>query len=168
MPRVLLRSTALALVAVLALGAAAAGAPPRPKRIVPQVSIRGIQIGMTGAQVRKAAGRADARSVRNHPVLGRTRVWRYGRATVTFDGTRSSSEVVSVMTTSRSDRTAKGVGVGSTEAVVRARVPGVRCVTELGYRHCVVGRQLAGRVVTDFSVGRTGRVTRVLLGRVID
>lgn len=164
----LLRSTALALVAVLALSAAAVAAAPRPMRIVPQVSIRGIGVGMTGAQVRHAAGRPDAEAVRNHPVLGRTKVWRYGRATVTFDGTRSSSEVVSVTTTSRSDRTAKGVGVGSTEAAVRAGVAGVRCVTELGYRHCVVGRQVAGQLVTDFSIGRSGRVTRVLLGRVID
>lgn len=168
MSRVLLRSTALALVAVLALSAAAVAAAPRPMRIVPQVSIRGIGVGMTGAQVRRAAGRPDAEEVRSHPVLGRTKVWRYGRATVTFDGRRSSSLVVSITTTSRSDRTATGVGVGSTEAAVRAAVAGARCVTELGYRHCVVGRQVAGRVVTDFSIGSSGRVTRVLLGRVID
>lgn len=164
----LLRSTALALVAVLALSAAAVAATTRTPRIVPQASIRGIQVGMTGAQVRRVAGRADAELLRSHPVLGRTKVWRYGRAAVTFDGTRSSSEVVSITTTSRSDRTAKGVGVGSTEAAVRTAVAGVRCVTELGYRHCWVGRQAAGQVVTDFSIGSSGRVTRVLLGRVID
>jgi hypothetical protein len=168
MPRVLLRSTALALVAVLVLGAAAAAAPARPPRIVPQVSIRGIQVGMTGDQVRRAAGRPDAVSTRSHPVLGRTRVWRYGRATVTFDGTRSAALVVSISTTSRADRTAKGAGIGSTEATVRSTVAGVRCLTELGYRHCVVGRWAAGQIVTDFSIGSSGRVTRVLLGRVID
>lgn len=164
----LLPSSALAAAAALALAPAPAPVAQQ-ERIVPQVSIRGIQVGMTGAEVRRAAGRApDRKSVRSHPVLGRTAVWRFGKLTVTFDGTRSSSEVASVVTTSRSDRTTRGVGVGASEAAVRAGVPGARCLTEFGYRHCYVGRRARGQVITDFSISTKGRVTKVLLARVID
>ncbi len=39
------------------------------------------------------------------------------------------TDVTSVETTGLGDRTTKGVGVGSSEADVTARVPGVKCET---------------------------------------
>jgi hypothetical protein len=58
--------------------------------------------------------------------------------------------------------------VGSSEAAVRAGVPGVRCLTEFGYRHCYLGRRARGQLITDFSLSTKGRVTKVLLTRVLD
>jgi hypothetical protein len=83
---------------------------------------------------------------------------------VTFQGNRT---VTNVSTTRRSERTARGVGVGVTEAIVRARVSGIRCRTEVETRHCFVGSFLPGRRVTDFFIGH-GRVVRVNVGFVID
>jgi hypothetical protein len=46
-------------------------------------------------------------------------------------------------------------------------VPGVKCRTELGFGHCFLGRFEPGKRVTDFHL-RSGKVTRVVVGFVID
>jgi hypothetical protein len=88
----------------------------------------------------------------------------YPRVTVTF---QNGPKATGVRTTSRLERTARGVGVGSTEAQVRARVAGIRCESVGDFRHCFVGRFLAGRLVTDFQL-RKGRVSVVVIGYVLD
>jgi hypothetical protein len=84
--------------------------------------------------------------------------------TVSF---QAGSRATGLRTTSRLERTARGVGVGSTEAQVKAGVAGVRCRTESGFRRCFVGRFLPGRLVTDFDI-RNGRVSSVVVGYVLD
>jgi hypothetical protein len=153
----------IAAVLVLLAVPASAGAV-----IVPQKSIRGIALGMTVAEVRAAAGSPSSFRTERDEVLGRTRVWRYGLTTVRFDSTRSAARVLGVTTTSRRERTAAGVGVGSTRSAVRTKVPAVRCLVEFDYDHCFVGRWRAGEVVTDFAIGTRGRVTRVVVGRIVD
>jgi len=131
--------------------------------IQPQRSISGVAVGMNQVQVRAALG--VPRVTRGSNDFGPYTVFRYtGGITVTFQG---NTRVSSVETTGLGDRTVRGVGVGSTEAIVRARVAGVRCVTESGFRHCHLGQFLAGRRITDFVI-RSGRVTRVTVGVVID
>lgn len=66
-------------------------------------------------------------------------------------------------TTRRSERTATGVGVGSTETRLKAGLKGLTCKTENGFRHCYLGKFLAGRHVTDFLV-KHGKVSRVGVG----
>lgn len=96
--------------------------------------------------------------------LAPTVVYTYPTVQVTFFG---GFRATSVATRSPAQRTAAGVGVGSTEARVTADVPGVRCVTDGGLRHCYVGVWRPGRKITDFTI-RKGRVTRVTVGFVID
>ena len=159
-----MRCPLAALTALFALALpATAGAT-----IVPQKSIRGIAIGMTVDEVRVAAGAPSSfRTVRDE-VLGRTRVWRYGLTTVRFDSTSRTAKVLGVETRSRAERTAQGIGVGSTRAAVRSKVPRVRCLVEFDYDHCFVGRWRPGQVVTDFAIGSRGRVSRVVVGRIVD
>jgi hypothetical protein len=143
--------------ALLAFAAVASGA------IVPQRGIAGVRLEMTKAQVRAVLG-APRRAVHGSNEFGSFTVYRYRGLRVTFQGNR---RVTDVFTTRRTERTARGVGVGSTEGQVRAKVAGVRCRTESGFRHCFVGRFLPGRRITDFHI-RRGRVTSVEVGFVVD
>ena len=148
---------ATALVILLA-GAAAASAA-----LVPQRGIAGIRLAMTRAQVRAVLG-APRAAVHGRNEFGSFTVYRYRGLRVTFQGNRT---VTAILTTRTTERTAAGVGVGSTEGQVWAKVAGVRCRTESGFRHCFVGRFLPGKRVTDFRITR-GRVTSVTVGFVLD
>ena len=154
---------ARALPVVVGVAAALSFTAPLPAAIVPQQGIAGVRLGMTQARVRSLLGR-ESKRVRGSNDFGRYTELRYPGIRVLFQGERS---VTSVSTTRTSERTRGGVGVGSREAQLRARLPGLRCRTESGFRHCFLGRFLPGRRVTDFAI-RGGRVTRVDVGFVID
>lgn len=164
----------LALVAgALALAGQVAQAAPTtdegPPPVIVQRSIRGVQLGMDPARVRELLDRApDSSRTDPHPIVERTKTWTFGALKVVFDGTKAGARVISVSTTSRVDRTVRGVGVGSSEMTVRRRVSGADCRTEYGYRRCSIGKQVAGEAVTDFSISRKGRVWRIALSRVLD
>lgn len=124
---------------------------------------------MSPARVRELMGRKPSWSrSQKHPIVSRTRTWAFGQLRVVFDGVRAGSRVISVSTTSRLDRTVRGVGVRTREPLVRARVRGVECRTEYGYRRCSLGKKVAGGVVTDFAISRKGRVSRITLALVLD
>jgi hypothetical protein len=118
---------------------------------------------MTKAQVRAALG-APAAAVHGRNEFGSFTVYRYRGLRLTFQGNRT---VTAILTTRTTERTAAGVGVGSAEGQVRAKVAGVRCRTESGFRHCFVGRFLPGKRVTDFRIKR-GHVTSVQVAFVLD
>lgn len=140
----------------------------RVQSLVPQQSLRGLKIGMLASQVRAVAGNPTSNRTTNHPIMGKTRVMKFGRVEVTFRGAGKAAPVVNLSTTSRNERTSGGVGVGSSERALAAKLTGERCITELGYRHCYLGQWKPGSVVTDFSISKSGRVTRITLGLVID
>ena len=143
---------------VVALAPAASGA------IVPQRAMAGISLGMTRAQVTRVAGK-PLRVAQLHNEFGAlTRLSYPGAVVVDFQG---NSTVTAVSTTGTRERTAHGVGVGSTRAQVLRHVPGARCETTAGFAHCYVGSFGPGTRVTDFVLAR-GRVTRVTVGFVID
>jgi hypothetical protein len=150
------RVAAVVLVALATVAAASA-------TIVPQRSIAGVRLQMTKAQVRATLG-APRSAVHGSNEFGSFTIFRYRGLRVTFQGNR---RVTDVFTTRPAEQTARGVGVGSTESQVKAKVAGVRCRTESGFRHCFVGRFLPGRRVTDFRI-KSGRVSSVHVGFVID
>ena len=131
--------------------------------IVPQRGIAGVRLEMTRAQVRAVLG-TPAAVVHGSNDFGSFTAYRYRGLRVTFQGNRT---VTAIFTTRAGERTAAGVGVGSTEGQVRAKVTGVRCRTESGFRHCFVGRFLPGKRVTDFRIKR-GHVTSVQVAFVLD
>jgi hypothetical protein len=149
---------ALAAVA-LALAASSASAA-----IIPQQGIAGVKIGMSPAKARGVLGKpTKVKHGKND--FGVYTVFIYPGLFVTFQG---NGAVTGVETTRASEKTATGAGVGSTEAQLRAKVKGLTCKTESGYRHCYLGTFLPGRRVTDFSLTVNGRVVRVDVGLVID
>jgi hypothetical protein len=155
-----MRAVAGVIVALLVPASAAA-------TIVPQRGMHGARIGMTVSEVRENVGKPTHIAFVRHPIIGRIRVWGYGRTRVTFDGDGRSARVIAMDTTSRGERLANGIGVGSTRAAVDARVRGARCKVEFGHDHCYVGEFRAGEIVTDFLL-RSGRVSRISVARVID
>lgn len=166
---------AIALAATLVVLLAAPPSPAAPTAgaafppVVPQTSIRAIQLGMGHERVLELMGRRpDAVTTQAHPIVERTKTVTWGGLRVVYDGVKSGARVISVSTTSRRDRTTRGAGVGSTEEVVRLRVAGVSCRTEYGYRRCSIGKPRAGNAVTDFAISRKKRVTRITLSRVLD
>ena len=152
-----MRRVGIALVAALVLAGSAQAA------IVPQQGIGGARLGMTQQAVKAALG-APTAVRRGSNEIGSYVTFTYPSVQITFFG---GPKATSIDTRSAKQRTARGAGVGSTAAQVAGAVPGVRCVTESGYRHCYVGAWQPGRKVSDFTI-RNGRVTRVTVGYVID
>lgn len=154
--------TVLACLALLLL-AAPAGAV-----IVPQQGIGGVKLRMTRAQVVAAKGKPDVEKVTHNEILGRTRMMRYGRTRIGFNGDSASATVVGIFTTARGQRTRSGVGVGSTQAEVEAGVAGIACKDEFGVNHCWKGDFTIGQRVTDFRLTDNDKVRSVTVGFVID
>jgi hypothetical protein len=152
-------------IAVTAACAAALAAPAAAGAMI-QIDrgIAGARLDNTRAEVRAALG-PPARTRSGENKFGRFVEWRFrGGIRVLFQGGR---RVTSVSTTGRGDRTARGVGVRSSERSVRRRVPGVRCERFGNVRSCHTGEFEAGGRITDFLI-RGGRVTRVTVAFVID
>ena len=159
---------AAALLCLLVLGAAESGA-----KIVPQKGIAGAKLGMTKERVLNKLGEPDRSRIRNNPFSGQDFIeLKYGKTWVSFDGTLDSSKVWGVSTKDRRERTASGVGVGSTQRQVKAGVESVTCAKEFGIRHCYVGEFLPFETVTDFRLKKKkhkpARVKSVSVGIVLD
>lgn len=158
----ILRYLLLAAVAASLAAPAAAGAS-----IVPQRGMLGGWVGMTAGQLQARIGPPTAVRQRTHEIFGRYEELRYGEVYVSVFP--SNKRVFTFFTRGRSARTTSGVGVGSTETYLRARLRGETCRTDGSFRRCVIGRELPGRIVTSFAISRTtDRVTSVVVGRVID
>jgi hypothetical protein len=150
---------ALVLVAVLALPSQAAA------MIQIDQGIAGARIGNSQAQVRAALGDPDLVRTGDND-FGPWRQYYYeGGIRVFFQG---DDDVTSVTTLGRGDRTSKGIGVGNTERALKAKHKGLECETfEGSFRSCSTGSGEPGQRITAFFISK-GRITRVVVGIVID
>ncbi|MFN8161932.1 MAG: hypothetical protein U0R52_12905 [Solirubrobacterales bacterium] len=171
----LLRRPALRRLALPALAAALAllllaAVPAAEARIVPQRGMIGVRLLMKKKRVVGKLGPPDAKRVVPDPFSGGDDAeYRYAKTWIHFLGRKPSSRVYAMRTTDRHERTARGIGVGSTQAQVEARVRNVTCKREFGIRHCYVGDFSPFTRVTDFVIGkRSGRVRSVGIGIVED
>jgi hypothetical protein len=126
--------------------------------------IAGARLGSTRAEVRAALGKPSKTASGTNEFGPWVRYTFAGGVRVFFQGREA---VTSVQTTGLGDRTARGVGVGSSESTVTARVPGVKCETFESIRSCHTGELAPGSRVTDFLIVN-GKVDRVTVGIVID
>ncbi|MFQ5425569.1 MAG: hypothetical protein ACE5EV_00640 [Gaiellales bacterium] len=138
------RSTLLVMLSLCALTLLppAAGAAIKLGR-----SIKHIRIGQTQAQVDRLNGTPLA-SIRSTGPLGARLILRYPEVEVTFDG---GNRVTGLMTTSRRQRTARNVGVGSRKRAVRKAHKHARC--DRGPAGvCTIGRKRpkVGQKITTF------------------
>jgi hypothetical protein len=116
--------------------------------------IGGVELGMSESQVREELGSASSE---RQWTDGRSVLLRYRRRKLEVLLDRDSDRVMGVKTTSRAQRTSSGLGVGSSERTVRARLQGERCSSAAGTRVCSLERN--GRVM-DFAC-RRGKVIGV-------
>jgi hypothetical protein len=144
---------------LLVLLAAAAFAAGAGAAIVVERSIAGVTIALSQKKVRAILGK-PSKVVLARNALGPYVEYRYPGLVLDFQG---GNPLSSISTTRRSERTSRGIGVGSTRKQVRQKVRGVTC----GKTICTVGTLLPGRIVTTFYL-RKGVVRRVSIGRVLD
>jgi len=126
--------------------------------------IGGARLGASPAQVRTALGKPTKTTTGRNDFGPWLRLTFAGGIGVFFQGRK---EVTSVQTTGLGDRTAKGVGIGSTQDDVVKNVPRVKCETVETSLTCHTRDLLPGQRVTDFRI-ENGKVVRVTVAIVID
>jgi hypothetical protein len=142
---------ALATAVLFALAAAPASA-----KIVVNRSIAGVRLNMTQQQVLDL--HPDPSGDITNQALDTIYTYKNLGVKVTFRPHGSTNNVTSIEVYRRGQRTAAGVGVGSSYRAVRAGVPGVRCIHAPGnprQRWCTVK---SGRKQTTFVISSARRV----------
>lgn len=133
------------IVIPLALAAAVALLVPTSAGAVIRVNkgMFGVSLGHTMKQVKRKLGRPG--DVRRDRRLRETD-WFYARRELMVAFKDRTRRVVYLATENPRERTASGVGVGSTEQEVLAGVPGTACETFRGRRVCSVHTRRAGTI----------------------
>lgn len=156
--------TRVLTLAAAGAAALAVAAPAALGAIVPQQGMAGVRLKMTQAKVKAVLGQPLRTATGSNDFGPYTQLFYPYRVVVTFQG---NAGVTAVSTSGVHERTAKGAGVGSTEAQLTAAHPALTCETIVGTRSCHLGDFLPGQKVTDFLL-RKGKVVRVTVGFVID
>ena len=149
------------LAIVVAATAFALAAPPASAEIVVNRSIAGVSLGMSQDEVLDLLGSPD-RNVTNI-AMDTTYTYRQRGIQVVFAPNGSTNDITTVVVRGRAERTASGVGIGSTLREMRAGISGERCVRAPNRRHrwCSVR---TGRRHTTFVITSTNRVLQIVFG----
>ena len=153
----------LAAAVCVALGAGLVPAAGAHAEIVSQKSIAGVALGASEIEVREAVGNPD-RMVDGENSAGPYTEFRYAKMSVFFQD--DVGDATAVRTTDPKEKTAKGIGVGSSASAVKKKVGGAKCKLRGRKGTCTVGRNRRGRPRTIFTV-RRGKVTAVELEQVL-
>ena len=156
------------ILVVLAL--LAVGAVPAEATIVPGKGMAGVKLRDCADTVRVRLGQPD-QTLRSEDFAGPVIILVYKarglRATFHFAGSCQAPTAIS--TSKGQERTASGIGKGSQLRTLRAKLKGEHCTRSKGrVRSCHLGSFQPGHVVTDVTIDSKRRVSRVLVGRVID
>jgi hypothetical protein len=119
----------------------------------------GVSLGETMKQARQKLGAPGDASHTG----GRT-IWLYSRRKLGLEFRGTHNLLHFLYTENPKERTARGVGVGSSEQDVMRLVPGVKCGTTPGLpgTDCFVFADRHGSTYgTDFSIAKNGRVGNV-------
>lgn len=150
-----LTAVLLAATATLAVPAAA------DARIVLGREIAGVKLLDTVEEAKAVLGEPRSEKTQKDEIQGSIQLLDFGPTDIVAG---KSGEVQAIETTSKRERLANGIGVGSTRKALRAKVRGVSC----GGRVCTVGKLVAGGRVTTFRISRKARITAISVGIVID
>ncbi|MFL5827430.1 MAG: hypothetical protein ACJ76V_12965 [Thermoleophilaceae bacterium] len=154
----------LSLSLVLCLGMVLAVVAPAGAVIRVQKGIAGVRIGMTQQQMKDVLGKPRSVKQGSNDFGPYTQFVYPARLAITFQGNR---RVTGIYTSGKKERTPDGVGVGSSERLVKRKVKDVVCET-IGTAHtCHVGNFDPGHRVTVFLF-KGNRVERVTIGLVLD
>lgn len=152
-------------IAAAAAAAALVTATPVQAVIRPQKGMAGVRLGMSQTEMRDRLG-VPVRIKQGQNDFGSYTQFIYPHSiAITFQGNR---DITGISTRGRTEKTERGVGVGSTETAVKAKVGHVRCETISGSHTCHVGRFQAGRRVTVFLISKHGFVVSITVGFVLD
>jgi hypothetical protein len=155
----------------LTLALLAAGAAPAAAEIVPQESIAGVRLKMSKAEVAAVLGQParKRRYVGGSGADDHFATWTYKRRGYAVSFLRRGTyRVSSITVTGGSERTATGVGIGSTRAEVKAGVPAVHCKRyDPTYATCFIGKSRIGDITTAFRLDRRNRVKEISLAKIL-
>ena len=147
------------------IAAVAAGfgltAAPASAEIVVNRSVAGVGLGMSQEKVVDLLGDPD--STVTNPAFDTTYTYRSRGLRVIFAPNGDTNDVTTITIHRRAERTASGVGVGSSYSEMRAGVSGERCVRAPNRKHRWCSVQTSRRHTT-FVVSSTKRVLEIVFG----
>jgi hypothetical protein len=160
---------ALVLSVCLVLLAAA----PATATIVPNQGMAGVRLGQCQQQVIDILGFPD-RTFGSHDFAGIKSSYYYNAEALKLEFRRGAGECLvlsSIRTRSGEERTKEGVGKGTKQKALRAKLKGEKCRTfkqPTRIRICWIGSRIPSKPLTEFRIDSKGRVNNVSVRTLID